>query len=217
MLRIIAHLLRPISPIFVCFFVLFTASPVHAQLADPNATGSISGNVVDPQGAVIPHADIQITPEGAAPIALTSDDLGHYIASNLRPGRYTIEAQSPGFQTARKESVVVAPGKALQLNLTLAIEVQQQQVTVSGSELDSSPQTNGAAIVLKGKDLDALSNDQTELQEQLQAMAGADPETGTQFYVDGFTAGRLPPKSSIREIRINSNPYSAQYDNLGNL
>jgi len=215
MLRNIAHLLRPISPLVICCLAFVTASPVQAQLAGPNATGSISGNVVDPQGAVIPHADIQLSPEGAAPIALTGDDLGHYTASNLKPGRYALEAQSPGFQTARKESVFVAPGKTLQLNLTLAIEVQQQQVTVSDSELDSSPQTNGAAIVLKDKDLDALSNDQSELQEQLQAIAGADPETGTQFYVDGFTAGRLPPKSSIREIRINSNPYSAQYDNLG--
>jgi hypothetical protein len=214
MLRTIAHLLRPI-PSFVCLFALVTASPVQGQLAGPNATGSISGNVVDPQGAVIPHADIQLTHEGDAPIVLTGDDLGHYTASNLKPGRYIVEAQSPGFSTARKENILVAPGKALQLTLTLAIEVQQQQVTVSGSELDSSPQSNGAAIVLKGKDLDALSNDQSELQEQLQAMAGADPETGTQFYVDGFTAGRLPPKSSIREIRINSNPYSAQYDNLG--
>ena len=215
MLRTIAHLLRPISASILCLLTLFTAVPAHPQLAGPNTTGAISGSVVDPQGAVIPLAAIQLTLEGAAPITLTGDDLGHYTASNLKPGRYTIEAQAPGFSTAHKDGVHVAPGKTLQLTLTLAIEVQQQQVTVNGSELDSSPQTNGSAIVLKGKDLDALSNDQSELQEQLQAIAGADPETGTQFYVDGFSAGRLPPKSSIREIRINQNPYSAQYDNLG--
>src|ERR1700722_5072663 len=121
MLRTIAHLLRPIPPLVVCFFALLSASPVQAQLAGPNATGSISGNVVDPQGAVIPHAEIQLTREGDAPIALTGDDLGHYSASNLNPGRYTIEAQSPGFSAAHKAGVLVAPGKAVQLNLTLAI------------------------------------------------------------------------------------------------
>jgi hypothetical protein len=88
-------------------------------------------------------------------------------------------------------------------------------VTVSDSDVDSSPEKNGGAIVLKGKDLDALSNNQDELTQQLQAIAGSDPETGNQFYVDGFTAGKLPPKSSIREIRINQNSYSAQYDTLG--
>ncbi len=38
---------------------------------------------------------------------------------------------------------------------------------------------------------------------------------GGQIYIDGFTGGNLPPKSSIREIRINQNPFSAEYDRLG--
>ena len=50
----------------------------------------------------------------------------------------------------------------------------------------------------------------------LQALAGpsAGP-SGGQMYIDGFTAGQLPPKSSIREIRINQNPFSSEYDKLG--
>ena len=49
-----------------------------------------------------------------------------------------------------------------------------------------------------------------------EALAGpsAGPNGG-QLYIDGFTGGQLPPKSSIREIRINSNPFSAEYDKLG--
>jgi hypothetical protein len=37
---------------------------------------------------------------------------------------------------------------------------------------------------------------------------------GGQLYIDGFTAGQLPPKESIREIRINQTPFSAEYDKL---
>jgi hypothetical protein len=214
MLKLHALLLKSLSLAATCLLVALTSLPAEAQLATPHATGTLTGSVVDPQGAVIPHATIQITRSGAPSIALTGDDLGHYSAS-LTPGRYTVEAQAPGFSTLHKEGVLVSPGKTQQLTLTLAIEVQQQQVTVTDSELDSSPEKNGGAIVLKGKDLDALSNNQDELTQQLQAIAGSDPETGNQFYVDGFTAGKLPPKSSIREIRINQNPYSAQYDNLG--
>jgi len=42
-----------------------------------------------------------------------------------------------------------------------------------------------------------------------QALRGT---SGGQIYIDGFTGGQLPPKSSIREIRVNQNPFSAQYD-----
>jgi len=62
---------------------------------------------------------------------------------------------------------------------------------------------------LKKEDLDALPDDPDDLQADLQALAGpAADRVGIRFYIDGFTGGRLPPKESIREIRINSNPFS---------
>jgi len=83
-------------------------------------------------------------------------------------------------------------------------------------QLSVDPENNQSATVITGKDLDALSDDPDELTSELQALAGpsAGPNGG-QIYVDGFTGGQLPPKSSIREIRINQNPFSAQYDKLG--
>ena len=82
--------------------------------------------------------------------------------------------------------------------------------------MDVSPQNNANSIVLQGKDLEALSDDPDELSSELQALAGpsAGPNGG-QIYIDGFTAGQLPPKASIREIRINQNPFSSEYDKLG--
>jgi hypothetical protein len=70
---------------------------------------------------------------------------------------------------------------------------------------------------LRGADLDALPDDPDDLSEALQALAGpsAGSDEGAQIFVDGFTGGRLPPKESIREIRINRNPFSAEYDRLG--
>ena len=100
----------------------------------------------------------------------------------------------------------------------LIIAVDQQQVTVTEQDagLDTSPDNNAGAIVIKGKDLDALSDDPDQLQDELNALAGpAAGPNGGQIYIDGFTGGQLPPKSSIREIRINQNPFSAEYDKLG--
>ena len=75
---------------------------------------------------------------------------------------------------------------------------------------------NSNSIVLKGSDLDALSDDPDELSSELTALAGpsAGPNGG-QIYIDGFTGGQLPPKSAIREIRINQNPFSAEFDKIG--
>ena len=70
--------------------------------------------------------------------------------------------------------------------------------------------------MIKGKDLDALSDDPDQLQDELNALAGpAAGPNGGEIYIDGFTGGQLPPKSSIREIRINQNPFSAEFDKLG--
>jgi Carboxypeptidase regulatory-like domain len=200
-----------------CFFAAMCCATAQAQLATPSTTGSLTGSVVDPTGAVVPQANVIATGDAGTPQSATTDDAGHFSIAGLAPGNYAVETQAVGFRTNRRLDIRVVAGKAQQLTLTLEIEVQQQQtvVTASDSVVDTSPEKNGGAIVMKGKDLDALSNDPQELQQQLQAIAGVDPESGTQFFVDGFSGGKVPPKSSIREIRINQNPYSAQYDQMG--
>ena len=96
------------------------------------------------------------------------------------------------------------------------MEQQQVEVTEGALGVSTSADSNASAIVIKGKDLDALSDDPDELQSELTALAGpAAGPNGAQIFIDGFTGGQLPPKSSIREIRINQNPFSAHYDKLG--
>ena len=67
-----------------------------------------------------------------------------------------------------------------------------------------------------GEDLQALSDDPEDLQADLEALAGpsAGPSGGS-IFIDGFSNGELPPKDSIREIRINQNPFSPEYDHIG--
>ena len=74
---------------------------------------------------------------------------------------------------------------------------------------ETDPNKNGNAIVLTGRAIDNLPTEPSALQQQLQAMTGGDAPA---MYVDGFSNGTLPPKDTIREIRINQNPYSARND-----
>jgi hypothetical protein len=196
-------------------FLLFTlvfALPVMAQ------TGSLHGTVADPSGAVIPSARVTVTGQDGASHAATSTATGAYSVEQLPPGHYTVSVTAEGFAPLDPAAVQVFSDRVTTKNLTLQlpVDVQQVQVESQTTGLDVSADNNASAIVIKGKDLDALSDDPDELQNELTALAGpAAGPNGGQIYIDGFSGGQLPPKSSIREIRINQNPFSAQYDKLG--
>ena len=181
---------------------------------------SINGKVTDQTGAVIPDATVTVTGADGKQTSATTDAEGGFQIRALPPGSYDISATATGFAKNTKSAVVLAPGRNPSLNFTLDIQTQEEKVSVEGSEgrppLDLSSSSNASALVIKGKDLESLSDDPDELQSELQALAGpsAGPNGG-QIYIDGFTGGQLPPKSAIREIRINQNPFSAQYDKLG--
>jgi hypothetical protein len=195
------------------FFLLFVPSAT-AQ----NGTGRIYGTVADPSGAAVTGATVlAVTPDGQSKTATTSRT-GSYEINGLTPGTYTLTVNAEGFAAFVLDGVQVVAGESHQANVSLSIAVEKEKVDVTeqGNPVDTNPANNTGAIILSGKDLDALPDDPDELQTDLEALAGpsAGPNGG-QIYIDGFTAGQLPPKSSIREIRINQNPFSAEFDKLG--
>ena len=97
--------------------------------------------------------------------------------------------------------------------------METQQVTVAAENTTTvsvEAENNATALVISGQDLQSLPDDPDDLSSALQALAGpgAGPGGG-QMYIDGFSGGQLPPKETIREVRINQNPFSAEYDRLG--
>jgi len=199
--------------VVITFLFLLSVSALSAQ----TAPGALRGQVTDSTGAVIPGASVIMTPAAGSPIVVQSDAQGLYEFKTLAAGKYTLTVATTGFSLYENDNVVIA-AQPLRLNVTMAIEVETQKIQVSDTAptVDVNPSSNAGAIVISGKELEALPDDPDELQSDLEALAGpsAGP-SGGQMYIDGFTAGQLPPKSSIREIRINQNPFSAEYDQLG--
>jgi hypothetical protein len=190
------------------------AMPVSAQ----SATGEIRGVVTDPSGAVIASANVVLASSDGATTTATSGRDGGFHFPAVKPGTYTLVVEAKGFATTTLDTIEVTAGKLVQQSVKMELPVEQQQIEVKEDSIgvSTSPDNNASATVIKGKDLDALSDDPDELQSELTALAGpAAGPNGAQIYIDGFTGGQLPPKSSIREIRINQNPFSAQYDKLG--
>ncbi len=148
-----------------------------------------------------------------------ADAAGGYQIRGLAPGSYVIEASFSGFAPFVSAPIALTAGQTKNIDIKMAVEEAEQQVVVTdeGSPTVSTEAgANSNSLVLKGSDLDALSDDPDELSSELTALAGpsAGPNGG-QIYIDGFTGGQLPPKSAIREIRINQNPFSAEFDKIG--
>jgi hypothetical protein len=200
---------------FVLFF-LAAFTPMVARAQQSGAT--VHGLVADPDSAVIPGATVTLTPASGKALTAESGSDGGYVLHGVPAGTYSVTVTMQGFASFVKLGVRIAAGQNLALDAKLAIQEQSQtvQVTASSATVGVDADSNASATVLKGSDLDALSDDPDELSSELTALAGpAAGPNGGQIYVDGFTGGQLPPKSSIREIRINQNPFSAQYDRLG--
>jgi len=201
----------------------FCTAALFLGLSNPRSlraqgVGALHGQVLDPSGSAVTGATIiLITPAGDT-LGTTTNQQGAFDQKGLAPGKYTVQAIAKGFAVYKNDEVQISANEVQQLKISLEIEVQQQKVIVSDEAptVDVNPASNAGAIVISGKELEALPDDPDELQSDLTALAGpsAGPNGG-QFYIDGFTAGQLPPKSAIREIRINQNPFSAEYDKVG--
>src|ERR1700752_1040741 len=180
--------------------------------------GSLRGQVLDELGGAIVGASVTAIDGKGVEKSVVTNDSGSYTINGLAPGKYTVRAVNAGFAMSETPDVEITAGKPAQFDITLKVAIEEQKVTVSSDarEVSTEPENNAGAVVLKGADIDALPEDPDDLAAALQALAGpsAGPNGG-QIFVDGFTGGRLPPRASIREVRINSNPFSAEYDRLG--
>jgi len=198
--------------LLLCLFLFCLAA---AGLAQAPPAPSLHGVVTDPSGAVVPGALVQVRGPGGEQ-RQTTNDAGEYTFPSLRAGKYLLRVIAKGFSVTERQDFEITAPSTFDVQLTIKAEAQVVNVEDEANKVSADPANNGGALVLKDKDLDTLSDDPDELSQQLQAMAGpgAGPSGGS-IYIDGFTGGNLPPKSSIREIRINSNPFSPEYDRPG--
>src|SRR4029077_12091987 len=200
--------------VLIISIMAILAGPAFAQ--SPTA-GRLQGQVTDPTGAVIPGASVTVKNSSGLVVAANSGGAGEYEVRNLAPGKYTVTVTAKGCAPVTQQVEIIA-GQEKKADIALEIVVKEENIDVQSdaARVSTGSDNNASSVVISGKDLDALSDDPDELQSELQALAGpsAGPNGG-QIYIDGFTGGQLPPKSSIREIRINQNPFSAQYDRMG--
>src|SRR5215472_5134623 len=210
----LSGIFQPDLPLWsVRSLILILFAPIHllAQSA------SLTGHVSDESSAVVPRATVSLRGNGVTRNT-TADSAGAYSFTALSPGTYAVSAAAPQLASPKDTAILLRAGNNT-LDLQLRIVAVTEQLTVNattGPLVSTEASDNASATIISGADLDALSDDPEDLQADLEALAGpsAGPGGGA-IFIDGFSGGQLPPKESIREIRINSNPFSPEYDKLG--
>jgi hypothetical protein len=197
----------PRNLVNLSLFFILAAALVTAQ----QTRGTLRGSITDELGAVIVGANVTLTDASGVQKKATTNGEGIYNFSALAPGKYTLQAVAPGFAPSDSKEVDIT-GARQTLDLTLHVTIEEK-VTVTQPTVSTESTENANQTVIGGKDLDALPDDPDELAAALQALAGPSVgPNGGQIFIDGFTGGTMPSKDSIREIRINQNPFAAEND-----
>ncbi len=183
-------------------------------LSTPLLATELRGRITDESQALVPGAKVAVA--GPAKRTAVANSQGEYRFADLPPGRYTLTATAP--QLSLPQLTFSLSAEPLTLNLVLKISLGTQTLNVDGAAnaIAADTRNNPAALVLRGEDLEALSDKPEDLAADLMALAGpsAGPNGGA-IFVDGFSGGNLPSKDSIREIRINQNPFAPENDRVG--
>jgi hypothetical protein len=205
---------RSASALLTIFVSLLTVTPLRAQ-APRDARVQIT--VVDQTGGVVPGASVKLTglePSSQAQTVApgTTAENGIAILEKVTPGRYSITAEFPGFDLGLVRDIRVRAGDSRHV-VVLPLAKLEQSVTVgrNTAEVAADRRSSEFGNAVAQAQIDALADDPTELQRQLQELAGPDAI----IRVDSFEGQMLPPKAQIKSIHVVRDQFAAESANPG--
>src|SRR5262245_14621121 len=190
-------------------------------------TGQTSSGVVEVSGVVLNTSE-EVIP-GAKVILrrndgtrqqreVTSDSVGSFRFSRVASGSYQIEIQKNAFNPAVIQ-LTIGARVPLPLRVVLAIADLREEVAVEdrSGQVNSNPSENLDVVKL---DREALNNLPVLGNDVIGAVANLVDSSstgsgGVTVLVDGLETTRKVPASMIQEVRINQNPYSAEFARPG--
>ena len=200
--------------VFPLVLLLCVCAPLFAQ----RFSGSITGVVTDPQGAVVPAAEVTITNQGTgASQTVTSTSSGVYSAPSVDPGTYTIRVKSSSFKEFVAKNVTVNVSSATTVNAALQLGNMNEEVTVEGSAIQVETSTGAVGNVINGTEVRELPLNGNNFMELTQLVPGVSSlsdfntvkkglEGNTDFSVNGnLTTGNIFMVDGVNNNDIGSN------------
>ncbi|MBI1760865.1 MAG: carboxypeptidase regulatory-like domain-containing protein [Acidobacteria bacterium] len=179
---------------------------------------TLRGQVVDEQGGVIPGARVALTGVDGRVLTVVANANGEFSFEKPAPATYALNVEAAGFQLYNLPALRVPHSQpVLKVVLTVAAVASETEVNAAENGVSVEPDQNMDATILGEDFIETLPDNEEDLREYLLLLAGpaAGAQGGGQIYINGFRGGSLPPKEAILQIRINQNPFAAEYERPG--
>jgi len=214
-------------------------------LAQSTNQGAIVGTVTDSTGGVLPAAQITVRNVATGLVRETiANDNGTYRVEFLVPGNYTVTVQMPGFKTTELTDLHLAVGQILRVDARLEIGEMNESIEVTGAAPVVNTETTAIGEVIDNTKIQNLPLNGREFIGLAALVPGAEegsPKRGvvsSKGYAIGVNGARSmynsynldgadstdanynqlissPALDAIKEFRVETNMYSAQYGRSG--
>src|SRR5215472_12547697 len=164
--------------LFLLISLVFVAGVATAQVQN----GQFNGTVLDPSGAAIPNAKVTLSNAGTGlSVTATTNQTGAYVAKELPPGTYKIQAEVPGFRTGVHNDVTLNAGAIARVDFKMELGQASQTVEVSGEA--QTVQTDDAKLstTVGTTQINNLPINGRNVFDLMQLSAGAVNVNGTDF------------------------------------
>ncbi len=224
---------------FVVAMLAIISTLLPSALAQ-RADGTVSGDVLDPNGAVVAKAKVTITNDATNVSQVTeTTGAGSYSVPNLLIGTYTVKVEAPGFQAYVRKQVEVKAAQVVEVTAKLSVSggdtIIDVQAGANAVQTETSQLTNSFAskqVLEVPTGVGAGASSQLNLSvfvPNTTAAAGGTSGTGgsvgglrgrqNSFSIDGannddpsVTVSSQPViQDSIAEFSVSTNQYSAEY------
>jgi hypothetical protein len=201
-----------------CFALMLIAATAAAGQS-PARSFEVSGVVLDPSGAVIADAKVILRREtNRSAETKTTNQRGEFRFTRIASGECEIEVRRDGFKPTIAKLMVGAKLPA-PLEIVLAIADVREEIAVreKPNQVNTNPDENLDVIKLDREalnNLPILGNDVVAALANL-LDASSIGSGGPTVIVDGLETTKRVRASMIKEVRINQNPYSAEFARPG--
>jgi len=139
--------------LYACMAVLLGARLAHAQ-----TTGSITGNVTDASGAVLPGVSITLSGDRliGGPQTQVSDTSGTYRFDRLVPGTYGVKFELQGFRTIDQPNVRINAAFVATIGAKMEVGAVSETITVTGESPTVDVRSNVQQTVMSQEILEGI-------------------------------------------------------------
>jgi hypothetical protein len=194
--------------------MILSCSLLIPASGDAQRLHDITGTVTDSTGGVLVGALVELI-DGAKHSTTRTDERGQYRFTSVAPGEYDLRISADGFRPAIQR---FNPASRETIDVVLEVLVTAEAyVAAVGDRREAAPAHSLSTRTFSGADLDELPSEPGQLLRRLWELAGATGRPGDlAMYVDGFRQVlRLQSTEAIQMIRINSNPFAAEFAEPG--